>query len=110
MEDTTEDPPVVHWDAQYDMQRFRGGEEAEAGTMTLKETHPSIPGSGSQVEFMTFCPKDGVTHSYSLKVTAIDRDGNEMEELKDSESTFQATPPLDEEAEAEAESAMIAAG
>merc|ERR1712187_596171 len=26
MEDTTEDPPVLHWDATYDMQRFRGGD------------------------------------------------------------------------------------
>jgi len=88
MEDITNKPPVVVWDAQYDMKRF--GDQGNQGM--LKETHPAIPGEGKQVRFMTFCPTGG-PHSYSLKVTGLDQDGNELQDLIDSESTFQATPP-----------------
>merc|ERR1712070_230285 len=88
MEDTTKQPPVVHWDAEYDVSRFMRKEHKVADIINLPETLPAVPGSGKQVRFMTFCPQDG-PHTYSLKVTAIDKSGEEMELLKDAESTYE---------------------
>eukprot|EP00929_Paragymnodinium_shiwhaense_P081128 TRINITY_DN42391_c0_g1_i1.p1 TRINITY_DN42391_c0_g1~~TRINITY_DN42391_c0_g1_i1.p1 ORF type:complete len:370 (+),score=113.67 TRINITY_DN42391_c0_g1_i1:92-1201(+) len=95
MEDTTENPPVVHWDAEYDLRRFTNPAQLAAGQIRLAETLPAIPGSGAQVRFMTFCPKDG-PHNYSLKVTALDTAGREIPYFKDAESTYEAIPAPEE--------------
>mmetsp|Transcript_31583 Transcript_31583/g.87094 ORF Transcript_31583/g.87094 Transcript_31583/m.87094 type:complete len:329 (-) Transcript_31583:79-1065(-) len=75
MEDTTSKPHVLHWEAEYNMQRFRNGVAPK--DMILRETHPSEPQWGRQRRFMTFCPKGDEDRSYNLKLTYVDTQGHE---------------------------------
>eukprot|EP00928_Gymnodinium_smaydae_P078916 TRINITY_DN62972_c0_g1_i1.p1 TRINITY_DN62972_c0_g1~~TRINITY_DN62972_c0_g1_i1.p1 ORF type:complete len:347 (+),score=76.14 TRINITY_DN62972_c0_g1_i1:180-1220(+) len=92
MEDKTARPPKVHWDAEFDMQRFKSPETEKETSFRLKDTHPAIPGTGKQIRFMTFCPQDK-PHTYEMKVTAYDENGELYPWFNDSNATFTATPP-----------------
>lgn len=70
LEDDTKQPPVVHWDAVYDLRRFMHPEDHSVPK--LKETDPAVVDSGEQTRFKTFCPPPGEEHKYTLKVTALD--------------------------------------
>jgi len=90
MEDTTTPKTTVHWDAVYDLKRFLApGKEPK-----LVETLPAIPHSGTQLNFLTFCPPEGgPAHRYRLTVTALDDQDSPINYFTNEKSTYQAAPP-----------------
>lgn len=98
MEDITTQPSTVHWDAQYNIRRFVSKADAAQGFLQLEQTLPPVPGSGSRMRFMTFCPPEGGgPHQYNLTVTALDMRGNPIEYFRDEKTTYTATPPSPEQ-------------
>jgi len=95
MEDTTTPKPVVHWDAAYDLKRFLGPDKM--ADLRLPEALPAIPHSGTQLNFLTFCPPEGRgSHQYRLTVTALDEQDNPISYFSNETSTYQAAPPAPE--------------
>mmetsp|Transcript_71733 Transcript_71733/g.171393 ORF Transcript_71733/g.171393 Transcript_71733/m.171393 type:complete len:315 (+) Transcript_71733:100-1044(+) len=76
----------TQWDATYDLLRFLKSGDVP----TLTETTPAIPGSGTQLRFLTFCPE--AAQNYTLKVTALDSNGDPIDYFEDDEMHLNATP------------------
>lgn len=97
LEDTTANK--VHWDAEYDIARFRavraaGSTAAPNFQKGLAETVPAIPSSGQALRFMTFCPPEGgPPHSYELTVTALDQFNDPIEYFSDAKTSLSVSPP-----------------
>lgn len=94
MEDTTLTPHVVHWDAAYDLKSFQSRDPSKDFGVSLRESHPAMPRSGTQLRFLTFCPRDARPHDYELRVTGLDAEGNEIPYLVNSTARYEAVPQL----------------